>query len=215
MHASRGKHPPQLVLFAASARLEESNRPEKLPASMELVIAGVVGLVFGSLLAWLLLRSHASAAEARFSLTQKELLAARADLARLMEEQKQLVAARARLESALEAERKTSAEKLELLSRAGADLQNAFKALAAEALKNNASSFLDIAKETLSRFQTEAQGDLKARQQADNLGDRLRIVIAEGRRLHGESGAAAMLVHFSIRRGPRSSTTPVGRAKAH
>ncbi|HEV3512402.1 MAG TPA: DNA recombination protein RmuC [Candidatus Sulfotelmatobacter sp.] len=104
------------------------------------------------------------------SLTEKELASGKADLARLLEERQQLAASRARLESALELERKTSDEKLELLTkageRAGEDLQNAFKALAADALKNNNSSFLQIAQETLKRFQSEARGDLDARQKA-------------------------------------------------
>jgi len=170
---------------------------------MELVIAAVVGLLFGSLLTWLLLRPRTSAIEARFSLTQKELLAGRAELARLTEEQKQFVAARARLESALEAERKSSAEKLELLTQAGADLQNAFKALAAEALKNNASSFLDIAKETLSRFQTEAQGDLKARQQAvadlvAPVRESLSKVDAQIQQIEKERGQAYGAIHAQV-----------------
>ena len=88
------------------------------------------------------------------------------DLTRFFEDQKQLVASRAKLEAALESEKKTSTEKIELLTRAGEDLQNAFKALAADALKSNNSSFLQIAQETLKRFQSEAKGDLEARQKA-------------------------------------------------
>src|SRR5271156_4540967 len=76
-----------------------------------------------------------------------------------------LLALRSRT-SALEMERKTSTEKIELLTRAGENLQNAFKALAADALKSNNSSFLQIAQETLKRFQSEARGDLEARQKA-------------------------------------------------
>jgi len=133
---------------------------------MELGISGGIGLLFGALLAWLALRSRTAALQARLSLIEKELSGAKADLARLLEDQRRLVEERARLESALELERKTSAEKIELLSQAGADLQNSFKALAAEALRSNNSSFLQIAHETLKRFQTEAQGDLEARQKA-------------------------------------------------
>jgi len=137
-----------------------------LPASMELGISAVLGLLLGGLLAWLVLRSGTAALKAHLSLLEKELPAAKADLARLLAEQRELVASRARLESALDAERKTSAEKIELLTRAGDDLQNAFKALAADALKSNNSSFLQIAQETLKRFQSEAKGDLEARQKA-------------------------------------------------
>ena len=69
-------------------------------------------------------------------------------------------------ESALEAERKTSNEKIELVTRASEELRNAFKAMAADALKSNNSSFLVIAEETLKRFQSQAKGDLEARQKA-------------------------------------------------
>src|SRR3974390_274025 len=133
---------------------------------MELGISGVIGLLFGIVLAWLGLRSRTAALQARLSLMEKELAAGKADLARLLEDQKKLVESRARLESTLELERKSSNEKIELLTKAGEDLQNAFKALAAEALKSNNLSFLQIAQETLKRFQSEAKGDLEARQKA-------------------------------------------------
>src|SRR5579864_2999668 len=137
---------------------------------MGLEISGGIGLLFGVVLAWLALRSRSAATQARLSLTEKELAAAKADLARLLEEQRALLESRARLESALESERKTSNEKMELLTQAGdraaTDLQNAFKALAADALKSNNSSFLQIAQETLKRFQNEAKGDLETRQRA-------------------------------------------------
>jgi DNA recombination protein RmuC len=134
--------------------------------SIELGITGIIGLLFGGLLAWLVLRSRTATLQARLSLMEKELAGAKADLARLLLDQRQLVESRARLESALESERKTGAEKVELLTRAGEDLQNAFKALAADALKTNNSTFLQIAQETLKRFQSDARGDLDARQKA-------------------------------------------------
>jgi DNA recombination protein RmuC len=137
---------------------------------MELGISGVIGLLFGSVLAWLALRSRTARLEALLSLREKELAAGKADLARLLEDQRTLLETRARLESALELERKTSNEKIELLTtaneRAAEDLQNAFKALAADALKSNNSTFLQIAQETLKRFQSEASGELEARQKA-------------------------------------------------
>src|SRR6202166_617295 len=137
---------------------------------MELEISGGIGLLLGVLLAWLALRSRTAGLQARLSLTEKELAIVKADLARLLQEQRELVESRARLESALESERKTSNEKIELLTKAGdraaADLQNAFEALAADALKSNNSSFLQVAQETLKRFQSEAKGDLDARQKA-------------------------------------------------
>ena len=137
---------------------------------MELGISGAIGLLVGVLLAWLAVGSRSATLQARLSLTEKELAVIKADLARLSLDQRDLLESRARLESSLESERKTSSEKLELLTQAGdraaADLQNAFKALAADALKSNNSSFLQIAQETLKRFQSEAKGDLDARQRA-------------------------------------------------
>jgi DNA recombination protein RmuC len=145
-------------------------RNKKLHSSMELGISGAIGLLFGVLLAWLAVGSRSATLQARLSLTEKELAVIKADLARLSLDQRDLLESRARLESSLESERKTSSEKLELLTQAGdraaADLQNAFKALAADALKSNNSSFLQIAQETLKRFQSEAKGDLDARQRA-------------------------------------------------
>lgn len=137
---------------------------------MELGISGIIGLLLGSVMAWLALRSRTVSLQAQLSLRENELSAVKADLTRLLEDQRSLVESRARLESALESERKTSNEKIELLmkssDRAAEDLQNAFKALAADALKSNNSSFLQIAQETLKRFQTEAKGDLEAKQKA-------------------------------------------------
>jgi DNA recombination protein RmuC len=133
---------------------------------MEPGIIGVIGLLFGGVIAWLVLGSRTATLTARLSLMEKELAAGKADLARLQQAQTELVAGKARLESALESERKTNDEKIALVTRASEDLRNAFKAMASDALKSNNSSFLVIAQETLKRFQSEAQGDLDARQKA-------------------------------------------------
>jgi DNA recombination protein RmuC len=133
---------------------------------MEPWITGVIGLLFGSVLAWLVLRSRTATLSARLSLMEKELEAGRADLERLQKAHTELVAGKARLESDLASERRNNAEKIELVTRASEDLRNAFKAMASDALKSNNSSFLVIAEETLKRFQSQAKGDLDARQKA-------------------------------------------------
>src|SRR5712692_7163725 len=133
---------------------------------MEPAVIGVIGLLFGSVIAWLALRSRTASLSARLSLMEKELAAGKADLARVQQAHTELVAGKARLESTLESERKTNNEKVELVTRASEELRNAFKALASEALKSNNSSFLVIAEETLKRFQSQAKGDLEARQKA-------------------------------------------------
>ncbi|MHB8216942.1 MAG: DNA recombination protein RmuC [Candidatus Sulfotelmatobacter sp.] len=133
---------------------------------MEPGLIGVIGLLFGSVIAWLAMRSRGAGLSARLSLREKELEAEKASLARLQQAHTELVAGKARLESALESERKASNEKIELVTRASEDLRNAFKAMASDALKSNNSSFLVIAEETLKRFQSQAKGDLEARQKA-------------------------------------------------
>jgi DNA recombination protein RmuC len=72
----------------------------------------------------------------------------------------------ARLQTTLDKERQAHAEKLRLLNEAQARLSDAFKALSAEALRDNNASFLHLAKATLERFQESARGDLEKRQQA-------------------------------------------------
>lgn len=72
------------------------------------------------------------------------------------------------LQTRLEDERRASQEKLALLSSAEEKLTDAFKALSADALRNNNRSFLDLAKQNLETFQQNAKGDLDGRQRAIN-----------------------------------------------
>lgn len=69
-------------------------------------------------------------------------------------------------ETRLIEERKLNDEKLSLLQEAQVRLGDAFKALSADALKNNNESFLELAKSTLAKFQETAKGDLEHRQQS-------------------------------------------------
>jgi DNA recombination protein RmuC len=70
----------------------------------------------------------------------------------------------------LEDSRNTYAESLraakEAQEKALADLRETFKALSADALKQSAPQFLQLANETLGKFQETAKGDLATRQQA-------------------------------------------------
>ncbi|HKV36816.1 MAG TPA: DNA recombination protein RmuC [Pyrinomonadaceae bacterium] len=72
------------------------------------------------------------------------------------------------LQTRLEDERRANQEKLALLSSAEEKLTDAFKALSADALRNNNRSFLDLAKQNLETFQQNAKGDLDGRQRAIN-----------------------------------------------
>jgi DNA recombination protein RmuC len=128
--------------------------------------AVLLGVLFGSALAWFWLRARNAARDARLALTEKDLRVAREDLARQQEAQSRLREQAAGLQSTLEHERKSSVEKLDLIDRASEELREAFQALASEALKSNNQSFLQLAKTSLERFQSEAKGDLESRQKA-------------------------------------------------
>jgi len=99
-------------------------------------------------------------------MTDRDLAAARAELARQQEVVAKLREQAAGLESTLQHERQAAAEKLELIDRASTELREAFQALASDALRSNNQSFLQLAKASLEKFQSEAKGDLESRQKA-------------------------------------------------
>jgi len=166
-------------------------------------VIGFIGLLFGRVIAWLVLRSRTADLRARLALMEKQLAAQKADLARLQQAHTDVVAAKARLESALEAERKASDEKIELVTRASEELRNAFKAMASDALKSNNQSFLTLAKESLERFQSEARGDLESRQKAvaemvAPVRDSLNKVDAQIQQIEVERGKAYSALHTQV-----------------
>ena len=108
----------------------------------------VLGIAIGALAIWL-----SRAGETR-------------NLDKLQADLTEAIAARARLEAQLAAEKKASGEKLALLDEAQQKLSNAFAALSAQALQTNNQSFLDLAKQTLEKYQQAATSDLDKRQQA-------------------------------------------------
>ena len=75
-------------------------------------------------------------------------------------------AGEARLAAELEAVRRSEEEKRRLLDDAQAKLENAFKALAADALKSSNESFLRLAQESLQKHISQASGDLDLRKKA-------------------------------------------------
>jgi len=134
--------------------------------TIDLAASAGVGLLFGLLLGWLAGRGRGANAAVRAGILERELEAAKTEMERLLLAREELIDTRARLESALESERKNNAEKIQLVTRAGEDLQNAFKAMASDALDNNNRSFLELAKTSLERFQSDAKRDLETRQKA-------------------------------------------------
>ena len=134
--------------------------------SFELIIAGVLGLAVGGVVSWLAANSRNAAMQSRVPALETDLTTARTQLAAQQEANTKLRETIAGLESTLTHERSTNEEKLQLLDRAAEALRESFQALAAEALKSNNQSFLQLAKTSLEKFQSEAKGDLEARQKA-------------------------------------------------
>jgi len=133
----------------------------------------LVALAAGATVAWLIrsarARAEVATAEARVAALEQasqRLLALEQDLAERDHTIREQQARIAELETRIEAERKSAAEKLALLNEAQEKLRDAFKALSADALKSNNQAFLQLAKETLEKFQEGARSDLEARQKA-------------------------------------------------
>ncbi len=97
---------------------------------------------------------------------RNRLLEKDAVVGRLQDEVRSLNVVGAELKQALAAEQKQAQEKLALLEDAKRQLADAFKALAADALKSSNTSFLELAKTQLEKFQESARGDLEKRQLA-------------------------------------------------
>jgi DNA recombination protein RmuC len=72
----------------------------------------------------------------------------------------------AELRTEIEQQKKATEEKLVLLDEAKEKFSDAFKALAADALKNNDQSFLNLAKTALDGHQDKARNDLDVRKKA-------------------------------------------------
>ena len=105
----------------------------------------------------------------------------------------------AEMQARVAEERKAADEKLALLNDAQAKLSDAFRALSAEALKLNNTSFLELAKENLEKFQAAAKGDLETRQKAiDELVKPLRDSLETVNKRIGEVEQARLSAYTSL-----------------
>lgn len=113
-------------------------------------------------------QSLATAQEKNTRIPELELEAsvAAGALQTLREQQTRSASRISTMETQLTEERKATTEKLAVLDQAQARFSDAFKALSAEALRHNNSSFLELAKSTLEKTQEGAKGDLEKRQEA-------------------------------------------------
>jgi DNA recombination protein RmuC len=154
----------------------------------EPVLLAFLGLAVGCLLAWLAMRGEArheyergksegevlrASLEERLDARQGTIEDLDARRLRLESQVREVQLAETslrekavELETTLGKERTQAEEKLAVINEAQRKLADAFKALAAEALKSNNQSFLELAKATMETFQEAAKGDLEKRQQA-------------------------------------------------
>ncbi len=137
-----------------------------IPILILITTLTIISAALGGAIAWLALRTKSAVLREQASVLGKALTAAQEELTTANSNNSDLRAEVAGLNSTLQEERKAGAEKLQLLNSALAELRPAFQALAAEALRSNNESFLDLAKTRLEKYQSEAKGDLEARQKA-------------------------------------------------
>jgi DNA recombination protein RmuC len=111
-------------------------------------------------------RSAAEEKNTRIPEMESAILLKEKRLAEIQTENADLKAKLSELETRLVEERKAGEEKLKLLDEARQKLSDAFKALSSDALKSSNQSFLELARETLERYQESARTDLMTRQKA-------------------------------------------------
>src|SRR5271166_3707228 len=130
------------------------------------ILLTLVGLLIGAAIVWLATRSQMAALTERKAELDRDLSAANIRLAQQQSENTVLLAAKAATAATLESERRSTKEKLDLLTNASEEMKAQFKALAAAALESSNANFLQLAKGTLEKYQSEAKGELEKREKA-------------------------------------------------
>lgn len=129
---------------------------------MEAFVMLFVGVGLGALAAWLVFRSVRAVLEERLLTRQHQIL----DLETQLKESRSRIDALERERTELKVSEAALKAELGVLADARHKLGEAFKALSDDALKSNNQAFLDLAKETLEKYQAGAKGELESRQTA-------------------------------------------------
>ncbi len=108
-------------------------------------------------------RSAAESSLEQLAVLRRENEELEKQLAVLRQEASDLKSEFSRLQTTLEEERKATQEKMALLEDAKTKLGDAFKALSSDALTRNNESFLQLAKQSMEKYQEAARGDLDKR----------------------------------------------------
>lgn len=127
-------------------------------------IIGIIGLIIGVWAGVIFSGTKSRSLAERSRLLERENARLNSDLSREMERRSESSSLISELRTRLEMEHSAYEEKLELLYQAKNELSDGFKALSAEALKNNNQSFLELATTALEKFHVQASADLEKRQ---------------------------------------------------
>jgi len=134
-------------------RIDLDHTPMNLQGVLFLV--AISGVFLGGLLTWLFLSARHAAVAERLRLTAADHTRISSELNSLRAEAAQLSIAHTQISTQLAAERDAQVR-----------LTHEFKALSADALSRNNTSFLELARETFSTLQQQSIGDLEKRQLA-------------------------------------------------
>ena len=130
------------------------------------IITALAAFIIGGTGTFIYLRAQAKSTVREINLLQEQLSEASRKNVSLEAEKYALTKDFSAISARREAEQIAADEKIALLEAAKTNLTDAFKALSADALKTNNQAFLDLAKQSLTTFQKDAQGDLDKRNEA-------------------------------------------------
>ena len=145
------------------------------------IVVVFLALTGGAAAAWLVMRGRQAAERASWQALAEERLRSReellaglreqlaassGDLAALRKENGLLAGSNADLLARLEVEQRQLQEKQELLQEARQELANAFKALSADIFQSNSQRFLELAQQTLGKFQERGLADLETKKRS-------------------------------------------------
>ncbi|HTB85507.1 MAG TPA: DNA recombination protein RmuC [Candidatus Sulfotelmatobacter sp.] len=140
-----------------------------MPVGIQIAITFVIGGGLGLLIGWLVgsRRQPAAPADGRLENELREQVKQRElELEKSRAQNLETASARAAAEAGQNAAQKILAEQKILQEKALADLRDTFKALSADALRQNAPEFLRLAEQSFGKFQEVAKGDLEKRQES-------------------------------------------------
>jgi DNA recombination protein RmuC len=133
---------------------------------VDTLLAALISIVATALLVWFFANSRQATLRERLRARDDETARLTAELAAAKIRLTEVESLKAQADTALAGERASASERIKALTEAHERLTSEFKALSADALKNNNTAFLELARATLEKFQEGAKGDLAARQQA-------------------------------------------------